>query len=81
VAYKLDGKKITHVPSDSTALYRLEPVYETFPGWLINTDELATGDLIPDPLQKFMNFITKYTGAPISLLGVGTKRRQMVELF
>jgi adenylosuccinate synthase len=78
--YKLDGETITHIPSDPDQLGKLEPIYKTFPGWLINTDELATGDILPDPLQKYMNFISRYVDVPITLLGVGTRRRQMVEL-
>lgn len=79
-AYKLDGETITHLPSDPDQLDKLEPIYKTFPGWLINTDALATGDILPDPLQKYMNFISRYVDVPITLLGVGTRRRQMIEL-
>ncbi len=78
--YILDGETITHLPSDPDQLDKLEPIYKTFPGWLINTDELATGDILPDPLQKYMNFISRYVDVPITLLGVGTRRRQMIEL-
>lgn len=78
--YRLGDEIITHLPSDPQALEHLEPVYQNFPGWLINTDELATGDILPDPLIDYMNFISRFVGVPITLLGVGTKRRQMVEL-
>jgi len=80
VAYELDGERFTHLPSDPEALPRLKPVYETLPGWLISTSELATGDIIPEALQSYMDFITKSVNVPITLLGVGTRRRQMVEL-
>jgi adenylosuccinate synthase len=79
-SYRLDGKKIDYLPSDPALLRKLKPSYETLPGWLINTSELATGDKIPEPLQDFMNFISKSVGVPITLLGVGTRRKQMVEL-
>ena len=32
-AYKLDGETVTTVPADCDALSRLEPVYESMPGW------------------------------------------------
>ncbi len=80
VAYELDGKRVTSLPSDPVLLPELKPVYETLPGWLINTSDLTTGDLLPDPLQDYINFISGMVKVPISLLGVGTRRRQMVEL-
>jgi adenylosuccinate synthase len=80
VAYKMNGKKVFKLPSDPDALENIEPVYETFPGWLLNTDELATGDMLPENLMEFISFISKFVNVPITLLGVGTRRRQMVEL-
>jgi adenylosuccinate synthase len=80
VAYMIDGKKVFKLPSDPNALENIEPVYETFPGWLLNTDELATGDMLPENLLEFMSFISKFVNVPITLLGVGTRRRQMIEL-
>lgn len=79
-SYELDGEIIDYLPSDPALLPRLKPVFETLPGWLLSTSELATGDKIPGPLQDYMNFITKSVGVPITLLGVGTRRRQMVEI-
>jgi len=31
-------------------------------------------------LQNYLDFISRAVGVPITLLGVGTRRRQMVEL-
>jgi len=79
-SYELDGEVIDYLPSDPALIPRLKPIAETLPGWLLNTSELASGDKIPSPLQDFMNYITRSVGVPITLLGVGTRRRQMVEI-
>ncbi len=80
VAYELNGERVNSLPSDPALLTQLKPVYETLPGWLIDTSNLTSGDILPDPLLKFLNFISKSVSVPISLLGVGTRRHQMVEL-
>lgn len=78
--YMLDGKKTNLPPSNPYDLARLEPVYETLPGWVTDTSELKTGDHIPPQLSDYLNFISKNVGVQISLMGVGTRRRQMVEI-
>jgi len=78
--YIIDGRTTDMVPCDPAVLSTAIPVYKTLPGWLINTSDLASGDVLPEPLQDFINFVSRAVNVPISLLGVGTRRRQMVEL-
>lgn len=80
IGYELDGEKITHFPSDPSKRQSVSPIYETLPGWLADTTALRTGDKLPEPLEDFMNFVSRYVGVPITLLGVGSRRNQMVEL-
>ena len=80
VAYELDGKKITLPPSDPKLLTRLKPVLRTFEGWRTDTSALCTGDKVPPQLGEFMDFIITNVGVPITLLGVGNRRCQMVDL-
>jgi len=80
VAYEIDGEITTRLPTSPALLARLKPVYKSLPGWLINTSSLATGDVLPEALQNYLDFISRAVGVPITLLGVGTRRRQMVEL-
>ena len=79
VAYELDGKKIALPPSDPALLPKLKPVFVTFKGWRTNTSSICTGGSIPPELQNYMDFIVKSVGVPITMLGVGKSRRQMVE--
>jgi adenylosuccinate synthase len=46
----------------------------------VDTSELVTGDPLPDALASYLDFISKSVDLPITLLGVGTRRRQMVKL-
>ncbi len=80
VAYDLDGERIRYLPSDPDKRERIVPILETLPGWLADTSTLSTGDKLPEPLQAYLNFISKAVSVPITLLGVGTRRHQMVEL-
>jgi adenylosuccinate synthase len=80
VSYDLDGKRITHFPSDPAERDRIVPVYETVPGWVADTTALRTGDRLPEQLEDYIRFVSRYIGVPITLLGVGNRRSQMVEL-
>ena len=33
VAYEVDGRRIEHLPDNQSVLHRVQPVYETLPGW------------------------------------------------
>jgi len=79
-AYEIDGERIDTLPGDPCLLARANPIYETLPGWLIDTSGLETGDALPEPLANFLDLISEAVDVPITLLGVGTRRRQMVEL-
>jgi adenylosuccinate synthase len=80
VAYELDGRKCSLPPSDPGELARLKPVYKTFPGWRTDTTGLTTGCVLPPEMKAYMDFASDFVGVPIKLLGVGTRRCQMVEL-
>ena len=44
VAYELDGVRIDHVPSQVDDLRRVQPIYETFPGWQQDVTRARTLD-------------------------------------
>lgn len=42
VAYKVDGKTVTSVPSEIATLEKVEMVYEDIPGWLSDISKAST---------------------------------------
>jgi adenylosuccinate synthase len=76
-AYRLDGQLLDHVP-DTRTQARVEPVYETWPGWLADTSGCRTWDGLPQAAQAYLRRIEDLAGAPLRFVSVGPERSQMV---
>lgn len=80
VAYKLDGKTITHFPLNTNDLERVEPVYETFKGWETSTNGIKTLEEFPTQAQDFLNAICSYVGVPLKMISTGPDRSETIRL-
>ncbi|MCE5215695.1 adenylosuccinate synthase [bacterium] len=78
VAYEVDGKRYDMVPSDVDLLERVTPVYEERPGWGQNICECETYDALPAAAREYVEYIEKFTGVPVKLIGVGKGREQTI---
>ena len=59
-------------------LEAVECVYETLPGWDEDLTEMTSYDQFPENVKKYVDFVEKIAGVPITILGVGPKRSQTV---
>ena len=78
--YKINDKK---TESFSEVLYDLdavEPIYKTFDGWLTPTTEIETFNDLPNKTKIYLNFISKFIGAPIKIISIGPGRNQIIKL-
>lgn len=75
VAYKVDGKTVSHVPYDTYA--EVEPVYEEFDGWGDLTEARSYEEL-PVSFRKYVEFIESRTNVPVKILSVGPDRSQTI---
>ena len=75
VAYKVDGKTVSHVPYDTYA--EVEPVYEEFDGWGDLSGISSYGDL-PKSFRDYVEFIERQTGVPVKILSLGPDREQTI---
>lgn len=80
VAYELDGQRIDGLPTDLDALARCVPIYETLPGWLTPTSEARHFDDLPANAKRYVERVGEILGAPVTLVGVGPSRLQVVTL-
>ena len=78
VGYNLDGKRCDSLPSVSQDLRRVEPIYETLPGWKSST--VGTTDLneLPAPAREYVSFLSNHIGAQIGLVSTGPERSQTI---
>lgn len=78
VAYELDGHRIDTVPARIEELSRVQPVYETLEGWRTSTVQARTPDDLPRQAREYVAFLQEQVGAPITKVGVGPAREQLV---
>ncbi len=78
--YKLDGKALKHFPTDKSKLERVEPVYEILPGWKTDITNIKNFNELPANAKNYLSFISEKSGFEISLISVGPKRSQTIEL-
>lgn len=76
-AYKLDGKVIDYMPS-AKDLYRVEPVYETLPGWMTSTKDVRNYADLPENAKRYIELIEKATGVHVKYVGVGPARNEII---
>jgi adenylosuccinate synthase len=78
VAYELDGRRIDTVPARIEELSRVQPVYETVEGWRTSTINARTPEDLPRQAREYIAFLQEQVGAPITKVGVGPARDQLV---
>ena len=75
-AYKIGDKTVTTFPEDVYDLSRVEPVYETMPGWETSTTGILDWNSLPVNAQKYLKRIAELTGSKIGIVSVGPDRNQ-----
>jgi adenylosuccinate synthase len=81
VAYELDGKMIDHMPASLERLARCVPVYEEMPGWKDDISGAQNIKQLPAAARDYLKYIEEKTGVPMSIVSVGPKREETIELM
>ena len=74
VAYEIDGKRYDEMPMTQTQFHHAKPIYEMMPGWAEDISEARKFEDLPTNAQKYVEFLEKISGAPMSAIGVGQHR-------
>jgi adenylosuccinate synthase len=77
-AYEIDGNKIDHFPSERYMLEKVKPIYETLEGWNEDISSCKTFAELPKNAQKYINFIEKNLNVPITIISVGSARKDTI---
>ncbi|MCA3595352.1 MAG: adenylosuccinate synthase [Methylobacterium sp.] len=72
--YRLDGRVIEYLPASESAQKRVEPVYETIPGWSGSTAGARSWADLPAEAVKYVRRIEELIGAPVTLLSTSPER-------
>ena len=76
--YELDGETISHFPSDSQDVERLQPVYKSFPGWQTGTRNISSFSDLPENAKSYIKFIEEYIGVDFTIVSTGPKRTETI---
>jgi adenylosuccinate synthase len=80
VGYRLDGEIIDSMPPDVETIARVEPIYETVPGWQKNLSDVRRLADLPAAARAYVDRLQDLAGAPVRYVSVGTRRDQIIEV-
>lgn len=80
VGYEYEGKRLKYFPTDSLKLSSVVPIYEELPGWNSDISKVKNFDELPKQAKDYLAFISEQCGFEISIISVGPKRAQTIEL-
>ncbi len=78
VAYELDGRRIIDFPSHVDDLRRVQPVYETLPGWQKEISEVRRVQDLPAGARAYLDRLSALVGCPVEIVSVGPDREQTI---
>ena len=85
-AYEIDGEKVTDFPASLNRLARAMPIYEELKGWPDweegKAHEVAIKGFLalPSGMRAYLDFISKATGVPVGIIGIGKERNETIDL-
>lgn len=78
VAYEKDGKIVNDFPADLDELAKCTPVYEEFEGFNEDISGVRKYEDFPESIKTYIEAVEKACGCPVSIIGVGPDREQIV---
>lgn len=80
VGYKFNNEVIDYFPASLEDLAKCQPVYEEFDGWDESVGRARRYDELPENAKKYLERIEEFTGVKISIVSVGPRRDQTIEV-
>jgi adenylosuccinate synthase len=76
VGYRIEGQELVSMPASVARAERIEPVYETLPGWRSDTTTIRRWGDLPPAARRYLDRLGEAIGAAVDLVGVGPERTQ-----
>ncbi len=78
VAYERKGNRLLYAPDAAYKLEQSTPIYEELNGWEEDIQGVREFADLPANAQNYIRFIEEQTAVPISMIGVGPQRDQVI---
>jgi adenylosuccinate synthase len=79
-SYRLDGNQLDHIPANTAHLAQVEPQYGSLPGWQKDITSARAAVDLPAGALDYVRHVEQLIGAPVTMVGVGPARDQLVAL-
>ena len=80
VAYDFKGERLTEFPANFADLEYCKPIYEEFDGFDEDITACRSFGELPQNVQNYIRELERIVGCPITMLGVGPARDQVMQL-
>ena len=77
VGYEIDGKVTKDFPV-TAGLKKAKPVYEKLPGWKCEIKGIRKYEELPENCRKYIEFIEKELGVPVTMVSNGPGREDII---
>jgi adenylosuccinate synthase len=80
VAYRREGssRPLALAPDAAYKLEQSTPIYTYLASWQEDIQSIREFEALPTNAQRYIEFIEKFTGVPITMIGVGPQRDQVI---
>jgi len=78
VGYTLDGERIDRLPAGHNAQTRVQPIYQTLPGWQGSTRGARSWADLPAEAVKYVRRIEELIECPVTLLSTSPERNDTI---
>ena len=77
--YELNGQKLDgSMPATVDELAKCKTIYVDLPGWTEDISKCTKFEQLPRNAQDYIRFVEQNTGIPITWIGNGPKREEMI---
>jgi adenylosuccinate synthase len=79
IAYEFDGTQIDIPPVPHEELLRCKPIYKDFETWG-DISHMKNYAELPDKAKTYIKFISEFLEVPVSIIGTGPERDQVIKI-
>lgn len=78
VAYRCGGRELPSMPATVAEIERIEPVFESVPGWKTSTFGIDSYENLPPRAKDYLAFLESRTGVEAGCISTGPERNQTI---
>jgi adenylosuccinate synthase len=78
VSYRVDGREVDEMPSSRRDIEKVEPVYQTIPGWTGSTRGATSYQGLPERAKAYLKFLEEKAGVEVGCISTGPERDETV---